>query len=156
MNVRTSGRNRKYAHQGPWEALPGVLACLKGGFIVLPLDLREAAFTEVLARVSFRLIVRDYRAYPERWKEPFEAMRMVAYHLEEEGFSAMAFWVRAYAVQWSDITPITFVREGMIWRARCGETYRRVAYPEYKANRRADPRVTNRGVSPSRRQTRGQ
>jgi hypothetical protein len=155
MITRTSGHNRKHALQGPWETFSGVLVCLKGGFTVLPLDLREAAFTEVLARVSFRLIVLEYRKYPLAFINPMRAMHSLAQHLDRHDFGVMAVWVRAYAAQQSDITPITFIREGMVFRARCGETWRGVVYPDYKGTRGADPRVTNRGVSSSRRQTRG-
>ena len=121
-----------------------------------PLDLREASFSEVLARVSFRLITRDYAGYPKDYERPGDAMLQLAGQLTAEGWAVMGTWVLAYAVGWSELTPIAFIREGMVWRARSGDTWRRVAYPDYKGTRGADPRVTNRGVSSPRRQTRGQ
>jgi hypothetical protein len=119
------------------------------------LDLREAAFTEVLARVAFQLIKRDYACYRSMYEEPARGMLGLAALLRAHGWSVMSTWVTAYSMQWSDFTPIGLIRERMVFAARCGQEWRRIVYPAYKAGRRDDPRVTNRGVISPRR-TRGE
>jgi len=120
------------------------------------LDIREAAFTEVLARVSYRLIERDYYYGSHDYRDPALAMMVLAQEYQLTGFSVMACWIRAYCVQWSPLTKIDYLRREMIRRARSGMTWRRVVYPAYKAYRWSDPRVTNRGVTGSPRKPRGQ
>jgi len=114
------------------------------------LDLREAAFSEVLARVAFQLIKRDYSYYRSMYEDPPRGMLGLAALLRANGWNVMATWVTAYSMQWSEFTPIGLIRERMVFSARCGQAWRRIVYPDYKAHRRADPRVTNRGVSSPR------
>lgn len=110
-------------------------------------DLRNATMSEVLARVAFRLIQRDYWCYRSLYDEPVQGMGGLARQLAANGWPCMATWVRSYAVQWMPFYPLAAIRENVIARARSCASWRHAAYPAYKATRRADPRVTNRGVS---------
>src|SRR5258707_15616517 len=111
-------------------------------------DLRNASFSEVLGRVAYRLIERDYRCYPSLYTEPSRGMGGLSRLLDGRGWAALATWVRAYAAQWNEYRTVGMIRSGIINRARCGQSWRHVAYAEYKASRGDDPRVTNRGVTP--------
>lgn len=146
MLTRTSGRKAYNAPQAPWEALRGFLVPLKEDYAVNEVLLSDASMSEVLARVAYRLIVRDYSYYPQEYEDPKSGMAGLARALSVAGFSALSLWVRSFCIQWSPLTPVSFCRRGYIMRARAGFTWRAVAYPAYKAHRADDPRVTNRGV----------
>jgi hypothetical protein len=110
------------------------------------LPLSEATMSEVLARVSFRWIHYWHRHYREYDFTPMGAIAQAKYALEECELSVLAMWCEAYRRQWTPLRNTHQIREQFILDARRGYSWRRVAHPQYKSNRRADPRVTNRGV----------
>ena len=109
-------------------------------------DLRNASMSEVLGRVAYRLIVQDYRGDPSPYDRPAEAMLDLSHYLSARGWAVLATWVRAYAAQWNLYRTVGEIRSGIINRARCGQSWRHVAFDGYKGTRGDDPRVTNRGV----------
>lgn len=114
------------------------------------IPLSDASFTEVLARVAFQLIKLDYARWRECYTDPDTGMVGLSAALRQDGFEVMATWVYAYAKQWTPFTPVGLIRERMVFQSRCGVSWRRIVYPAYKETRRANPRVTNRGVSSPR------
>jgi len=112
-------------------------------------DLRNASVCEVMARVACRLIVSDYKRYPLMYEYPNKGMGGLSRQLDAQGWYGLATWVRSYAAQWNEFRTVSMIRQGHINRARSGHSWRFVAYEGYKGTRRADPRVTNRGVSSS-------
>lgn len=110
------------------------------------IPISHASLSEVMARVAYQCLVYFWRHTPTGAVEPLEVMDECLCWLRSERYTALAFWVSAYRVAWSPMTPVKFLREDFINRARLGGTWRSVAYPAYKKARR-DPRVTNRGVT---------
>lgn len=110
------------------------------------IPISDAVFSEVLARVAFRLVHMYAGASVNDTHSPAERMLMVQRWLHSAGFEALAAFVYRYAVDWSPTYFTVDVRDNLILLARQGQSWRRVAYPPYKKARR-DPRVTNRGVT---------
>lgn len=113
------------------------------------IPLTHASFSEVLARVAYRLIER--RLSPdllERFTHD-ALIRHLARQLDWRGWSALSFWVNAYLYRFDQGELEEFTRTAFIMRARLGMDFRSVAFADYKATRRRDPRVTNRGVTAS-------
>lgn len=109
------------------------------------IPISQASFTEVLVRVTFRLIHRyDFAAQGETLTPPEQMYRLQAW-LHSAGFEALACFAYRYASDWSECYRTLDLRDNLIIRARQGATWRQVAHPSYK-NARRDPRVTNRGV----------
>jgi hypothetical protein len=115
------------------------------------IPLSDATMSEVLARVTYRVIQRDYHQWAEEYHPPEKGMVYLSKRLDYLGFGVLATWVLAYVREWSPLQPVGFIREAMCFRARSGLSWRAVAYPQYKSQRRDDPRVTNRGVRGSSR-----
>lgn len=99
------------------------------------LPLSDACLSEVLARVSFRLMHSWVPHYSHSLSDPRPVILEVARELQELGWPVMSTWVMAYAREWSPLTPTPFVRDCFIFRAHQGYSWRRVVYPEYKAHR---------------------
>ena len=110
------------------------------------IPLSDASFSEVLARVAFRLIHLYAGASVNDTQSPPERMLMVQRWLHGAGFEALSAFVYRYAVDWAPAYFTIDIRDNLIILARQGQSWRRVAYPAYKKARR-DPRVTNRGVT---------
>jgi hypothetical protein len=110
------------------------------------IPLSEASMSEVLARVSYRVIQRRYFSHDYISSRPLDVLSAISDGLVLDGFGTLATWVLAYRRQWSPIYNVIDIREQFILDARQGYSWRRVAYPQYKS-RRHDPRVTNRGVA---------
>lgn len=110
------------------------------------IPISDATFSEVLARVSFRLVHMYAAPHIDDEGSPVERMLMVQRWLHNAGFEALSVFVYRYAVDWAPTYHTVDVRDNLIHLARQGQSWRRVAYPAYKSARR-DPRVTNRGVA---------
>jgi len=111
------------------------------------IPLSDASLSEVLARVSYRLIERRLAWYDEPFELPIEALSILYGQLERRGWSVMSTWVSAYAFYLAQGELPEFTRQRFIFRARLGFDFRSVLYADYKAMRRGDPRVTKRGVT---------
>jgi len=112
------------------------------------IPLSDASFSEVLARVAYRLIERaTLHPYYRDWTNA-DCFAHLARRLDKAGLSALSFWVSAYLHHYHGCEIPLFTRTAFIMRARLGMDFRSVAYFDYKAPRRRDPRVTNRGVTP--------
>jgi hypothetical protein len=108
-------------------------------------DLEDAVIlSEVLCRVAFRLIERDYRKCPELYSDPSTRLYQLATTLEHEGFRALSMWVSSaafYRAQYG----FTMAE----WRDKCIYRARRHYLNHRSGNgwrRDAGPRVTNRGA----------
>jgi hypothetical protein len=107
----------------------------------------DASEQEVLARVAYRLIERHWRylRYPPDMAS--EYIFALANGLAPMFAGRLELYVCAYGFHISCGLRAKFVRATMVERARMGATHRGVCLWSYKAHRRPDPRVTNRGVS---------
>lgn len=121
----------KYALQGPWEALSGVLLCLKEGFVSsntsVPLTLEP--FSAVLARVAYELIRRDFRDSPHLYIEPSEGLGRLSRRLYHSGWSVMSVWVAAYAYHNGQGMSTSAYRQWLIQRARWAAMNREYGRP---------------------------
>lgn len=100
--------------------------------------------SEVIARVSFRLIVRDYRIRPDAYTNPNAGLIDLARRLTDDGFWVLGFWVvgAAFETRRRGVT-VKEWRNGVVIRARLHASYRRRGQPWRRAY---GPRVTNRGA----------
>jgi Ni,Fe-hydrogenase I cytochrome b subunit len=110
------------------------------------LPLSDASMSEVLARVSFAYIRMRYEQTGFVGSGPPFILQRIYDELMDNDLFSIAFWVAIYKRQWRANVSLTQIRENCILAARQGQSWRRVAYPQYKSHRR-DPRVTNRGVA---------
>lgn len=104
----------------------------------------DAAPTEVIARVAYQIVRRDYRINPARYEDPATGLRqlqeeMIAnrVHILLVQLSAMAFWLRQGKGKLVD------------WKIQTVHTSRRTAYiarDEITRKSGRGPRVTNRGA----------
>jgi hypothetical protein len=108
--------------------------------------LSEACLSEVLARVSYRIIQYRYNHFDYDTDHGSAILLAIALELQKEGWLIMEVWVRAYHREVAPMTPTKSVRDAFIFRARQGYTWRRVVFPQYKRNR-SDPPVSNTGVA---------
>lgn len=109
--------------------------------------IEHAPMTEVCARVAYRLIEMDFRRFPHEYRtSPPLAIHNYAFTLSRNGFPNLDLWLVAYAFHIANGIRASVVRDEMIWRARTGASLRHCVHWTYKAGRRDDPRVTNRGV----------
>lgn len=95
-----------------------------------PIPLEDATFTEVLARVAFRLLELEYRKWkyePETLYIPFQAL---AFNLAVQGFGQLSTFVASYLYYH---TKYEFRAEYWRWRiivrARGAERNRRAGKP---------------------------
>jgi len=108
--------------------------------------LSDASFSEVCARVAYQLIDRRLRLYGDGILPVTDILNRLQRQLNKHGWACMSFWVCAYARSAANGELPEFTRTAFILRARLGLDFRSVAFIDYKAARRRDPRVTNRGV----------
>lgn len=104
---------------------------------IKPLD--RAGLSEVLARVAFRLIELDYKRDKLRYIDPVDGMLQLSADLSDTGLAMLSTWVAAYAAQKRRraVLFLSTIRTAFIERAAVpGVSWRVVAFPEYKANRR--------------------
>lgn len=107
----------------------------------------EAFWTEVCARVAYRLIARDFRAHPHLYARPAQGITSLAQALDLDHWAELAgFCYGAAEFLTHNGNTLWMYRQGVIQRSREGHLWRRCLHPAYKRNRRGDPRVTNRGV----------
>lgn len=100
------------------------------------LNIEDANFCEVVARVCYRLIALEYRRSPEDWPNAREGLRKMRLAYQFVGSSWLAFWLLAYQHQIENGLTVKQARDMFISRSREGHTWRAVAYPPYKAHRR--------------------
>jgi hypothetical protein len=103
------------------------------------IPLRDACMSEVLARVSYQVIVWHYRHYDYDTDHGPAILLAIAHQLGETKFSVIQTWVYAYHREVTPMTPTKFVRDAFISRARRGWAWRRVVYPQYKSHRLQPP-----------------
>jgi hypothetical protein len=111
------------------------------------IPLSDASMSEVCARVAYRLIERRCALLIRYQKDPQLWTLTLVRQLDRAGWFVMSFWCSAYAYRLSQGELPPFTRTAFIMRARLGMDFRSVAFIDYKAPRRRDPRVTNRGVT---------
>lgn len=109
--------------------------------------LSDASMSEVLARVAYRLIERRMALLDQVHGKPYLWTLALPRQLDRAGWAALSSWASAYAFAESRGELPAFTRTAFIMRARLGFDFRSVMFVEYKATRRSDPRVTNRGVA---------
>jgi hypothetical protein len=61
------------------------------------IPITDATFSEVLARVAYQLIVKDFQREPAAYQTPCTAMFFLSARLEAFGFRALSLWVTAAA-----------------------------------------------------------
>ena len=111
------------------------------------ISLSDASDSEVCARIAYQLILRAARHYPAGQPARPEVLQSLCRRLDAKHLSTLSLWVHAYLRGLNAGELIEFSRTAFLFRARLGLDFRRVAFIEYKAHRRCDPRVTNRGVT---------
>lgn len=105
----------------------------------------DIILSEVLARVVFRLVVNDWRRWPEDYACPNTGIIRCSQRLAEAGFSTLSFWCVAAAFEtrrrgcrladWRDL---------VVRRARLHDAFRR----QGRGWRRASsPPVSNTGAT---------
>lgn len=99
------------------------------------LNIEDADFTEVIARVCYRLIAMEYRANPAEWPDGATGLRRMRASYTRLGCSWLQFWLLAYQHQVENGATVRGARDMFISRSRDGHTWRAVAYPPYKAGR---------------------
>lgn len=110
------------------------------------IPISDACFSEILARVTFRWIHYVHQHSQQVVMTPKERISEAYQWARDAKLETLAAWCLAYHQAWLPLYQTKATRDGFILRAREGKTWRSVAFPSYKANRR-DPRVTNRGVA---------
>jgi hypothetical protein len=101
--------------------------------------------SEVMARITFRLIELDWRRNPHLYDDPKERILQLYRDLDNKGFRALSWWVLSAAYYLGrDGMRLAYWRDWCIIRAR---RYRYNVLAGRPWQRGADPRVTNRGVS---------
>lgn len=107
----------------------------------------DAFWTEVCARVAYRLIARDFRLHPQNYATPADGITKLAQALDRARLAELAgFCYGAAEFITHKGKTLWMYRQGVTRRSREGHLWRRCLHPAYKRNRRDDPRVTNRGV----------
>lgn len=107
--------------------------------MVEELLLRDASFSEVLARVAYAYIRKRYADTGFVGAGPPSLLPEIIRELREAGLTQLQFWCAAYQAQWSSLYSLTLARDNFIITARSGRTWRSVAYPQYKGNRKLPP-----------------
>lgn len=113
------------------------------------IPLTQACTAEVLGRVAYRLVVRDWRNakdYPS--SEGISAwLRERTSTLPAFGFGGLKLWMWRFADAVDGGLTVASYLSLAIAESRAGRalTVRRALSPDYKANRNPTPRVTNRG-----------
>lgn len=110
------------------------------------IPISHASYSEVQARVAYRCLAWFWTHTDSEHLIPPRVMEACSVWLRAEGFPELSFWVSAYGVAWRPMFTAKSTREDFINRARHGLSWRRVAYPAYKATRR-NPPVSNTGVA---------
>lgn len=102
---------------------------------------------EVVARVVYRYVELAYRRDPEAFASPRSGIKATLLPLLcwRDPVVSCAAWALQYAVCSGGSTTAKWLTHAVM-ASRAGLTFRHCYYAEYKASRRADPRVTNRGV----------
>jgi len=111
----------------------------------------EPNMCELYARFAYLLIERDYRQRVDAYAYPVQAIKALRDRFAPADDVVLDTFLAAYQYLAARGVTMRFARTAMIERARKGLDFRAVAFVDYKAHRRADPRVTNRGVSSSRK-----
>lgn len=111
----------------------------------------EPSECELYARFAYLLIQKDYHAHGERYSDPGAAIGQLRGRLAPVDDSMLDLFLAAYQYMARRGVLLEFARTSMIERARKGLDFRSVVFVDYKATRRSDPRVTNRGVAARRR-----
>lgn len=104
-----------------------------------PTPLEDRNWTEVLARIAFRLIELDYHRNPTRYADPPGGILELAVEMQDAHFTMLSAWLAAYAAakRRRPANRLELIKVGFIERsAQNGVSWRHVAFPEYKANRR--------------------
>lgn len=107
----------------------------------------DALWPEVTARIAYRLVVRKFNSLHSPQIDPVLLVQLCRIDLDdaqlplvETALTALQFFLirkEGRARDW---------RDRAIALSRYGYGFRRCFYDDYKANRRPDPRVTNRRV----------
>lgn len=109
----------------------------------------DAGMSEVLARVFYRWVEREWR----RWGK-LSGLQGQAFVVQLERdlpgsyFGMLRTHARALSFDMSRGLKAVEWRDAVILRSRAGKQWRQCLMPIYKANRGGYPRVTNRGVAP--------
>lgn len=107
----------------------------------------EPSEAELYARFAYHLIAKDYRLNRHLYDEPEMGITHLRSRLSCTDDKMLDTFLCAYQYLVRRGVSTSFARTAMIERARKGMDWRSVVFVDYKAHRRPDPRVTNRGVS---------
>jgi len=108
----------------------------------------DAGMSEVLARVSIRLVERAYRRRERTQELSGGAIVAQVYRsLPGPHFGLLKGHLHSLELSLSQGKKAHRWRDEVVARSRYGLDWRRCIDPYYKANRGRDPRVTNRGVT---------
>ena len=107
----------------------------------------DASLSEVLTRVAFRMIERDYRRNPSHYGIPEQGIYRMRMTYLYGKFDVLDTWCLAYQCYVSKGMRLKLIKSMHIERSRFGLPWRSSIYFDYKASRRHDPRITNRGVT---------
>lgn len=98
-----------------------------------------AAYSEVLARVAYAVIKRDYCRSPEHYTNaPLRIINLSA-EMTRLGLDEVGFWIYAYEHNRTNKRKTISIRAEMILRSRAGLPWRDCAFFAYKLTRRRPP-----------------
>jgi len=112
------------------------------------LDLREELDSAILARVAIQLVRIEFNRRQSPHLPPASYPRFVAAALPVGGFGMLRFAVHSLAVWVEQGYRSQDWVIGVGYRSAMGGNFRWHFFEGYKENRRATPRVTNRGGHP--------
>jgi len=99
----------------------------------------------ILARVAMRVVRRRVKALGRTDIPPSSIVYSASYLLPHDGFTDLRFALHSLAAHLSCGYTSQAWLAGVCYRSAFGGNFRWHFFAEYKANRRATPRVTNRG-----------
>lgn len=107
----------------------------------------DAGMSEVLARVCYQLVKIEYKRHPN----PATATGPIVIGMLQQRLGRGTLpWIDTHllaaAVALQSGTPLRVWRDSICQRSRAGLGWRACVFAGYKAGRRNDPRITNRGV----------
>lgn len=108
----------------------------------------DEGWTTVQVRVAAAIVRRDYNRNPMLWASPARRLFVLS---QDATIKSVGFY-SSFLLSWSvalDRGPKTLsdIIADSKRLSRQGYNWRRCAFPAYKATRRDNPRVTNRGVT---------
>lgn len=102
-------------------------------------SLTLASMSEAYVRITYQIIYLDWKHNPKVEGTPFDRLTALAQRLDDAGLHNYSFWIIAYRTELLTQSNCSACRRAMLRRSYNGDSFRKVAYGAYKANRRTLP-----------------